>query len=144
MAWALYKGNANATAPTETFIASGAIAKGDVVVLAAGNAGVGKGKVSTYVGISSSAVLMYGVALHAAADTADVLVIPFERNQVWVVDAVANTAATNIAADNYLAATTLLLTVGASTAQGKKCHIIGVLGVTADKKYLVKPANTLL
>lgn len=144
MAWSLYKGDANATAHMESYIASGAIAKGDVVVLAAGNSGVGKGKVSTYVGSSSSAVLSYGVAVHSAVDAAEVMVIPFDRNQVWVVDAAAATNATSVAQDNYLAATTLALTIGASTAQGKKCHIIGVLGATGDKKYLVKPANTLL
>ncbi len=142
MAWNLFKGGDVATVKTERFLSTAAIAANTPVFLAPGASGVGLGKVTTQVGVSSSAVPIYGISAHAttAADQ-EILVIPLEKDQVWVVDSVADTNATSISLDNYLAATSLLLTVGASTAQGKKCHIIGVLGATGDRKYLVKPAN---
>lgn len=143
MAFELYKGPGgdNATVPAERFIASGAVAKGMLVALAAGASGAELAKVAQLAGGSAATELVYGVALHAASDGAEVLVSPALPGVVYIADAAANSNVSNAAADNYLASTTLLLTVGASTNQGKKCHIIGAFGAAADKKYLVRLTN---
>ena len=139
----LYKGNSESGAvPMERFIASGAIAEGAPVALAAGASGAELGRVSQLAGGSAATELVYGVAAHAAADTAEVLIIPASPGFVWVADSVANTNVTSVAQDNYLTSTTLTVTVGASTNQGRKCSISGVKGATGDKKLLVRFANT--
>lgn len=144
MAFKLYKGPGDCQViPTERFVASGAVTVGMPVKLAAGASGAELGKVAVIAGASSSADSMYGVPIHSAVDTAEVLVIPFLPGSVWEVDAAADTNVTSVAADNYLATTTLLLTVGASTVLGKKCHIIGVKGAAADRKYLVRANNVV-
>lgn len=139
----LYKGLGTSTAPTERFIASGAIAEGAPVALAAGASGAELGKVSQLAGGAAATEILYGVAIHAAADTAEVLIIPAAAlpQCVWTADAVADTDVSNAAADNYLTATTLTLTVGASTLNGRKCEIIGQLGATGARKYLVRLGN---
>lgn len=141
MAFTLYKGSPSSTVPMERFIASGAVTKGMPVALAAGASGAELGKVVQLSGASNATELIYGVAAHTAATTEEVLVIPVDYDQVWVVDTAADTNVSNVASDNYLAATTLLLTVGASTLNGRKCDIIGKLGATGDRKYLVRLGN---
>ena len=141
MAFILHKGSATASAATEEYVASGTIAANMPVVLAAGASGAAKAKVSQAAGGSDATEVIYGVAIHAATDGANVLVVPLCDDQEWIVDAAANTNVSNAAADNYLATTTLLLTVGASTLNGRKCKIIGVEGAAADRKYVVKLGN---
>lgn len=141
MAFILHKGSATASAATEEYVASGTIAVNMPVVLAAGASGAAKAKVSQAAGGSDATEVIYGVAIHAAADGANVLVVPLCDDQEWIVDAAANTNVSNAAADNYLAPTTLLLTVEASTLGGRKCKIIGVEGATGDRKYVVKLGN---
>lgn len=144
MAFKLYKGpmDGGGSVSTERFIASGAVAINMPVYLAAGASGAELGKVAQLAGGSSTTELVYGVAIHAAADGEEVLVIPATPGTVWIVDAAANTNVTSVAQDNYLASTTLLLTVGASTNQGRKCSIIGKLGTAAARQYLCRFANT--
>lgn len=144
MAFELYKGPGgdNATLPAERFIASGAITKGMLVALAAGASGAELARVSQLAGGSAATELVYGVALHTAADTEEVLVTPALPGAVYIADAAADANVSNAAADNYLTATTLTVTVGASTNQGRKCRIIGVYGAAADRKYLVRLNNT--
>jgi len=125
----------------ERFIASGAVTEGLPVTLVAGASGAAYGKVAATTAGSDSADYVYGIAAHSAADGEEVLVIPAMPGTVWEVDAAADTDVANVMADNYLATTTYLLTVGATTNQGKKCHIIGVLGSAADRKYLVRLTN---
>lgn len=140
MAFALYK-TPNGTYPTERFIASGAVAVGAPVAIAAGASGAELAKVSQLAGGSNATEHLYGVAIHAAIDGAEVLVIPVDSRQVWVADAAANTNVSNAAQDNYLTTTTLTLVVGASTVNGRKCEIVGQLGATGDRKYLVRLGN---
>lgn len=137
----LYKGAATSTVATERFIASDAIAEGAPVALAAGASGAELAKVAQLAGGSAATEYIYGVALHAAADAAEVLVMPIDYRQVWIADAVADTNVSNAAADNYLTATTLTLTVGASTNNGRKCEVVGQFGATGDRKYLVRLGN---
>jgi hypothetical protein len=143
MAFRFYKGpnGSNGVASMERFIASGAIAEGLPVKLVAGASGAAYGKVTAVAAGSASTDLVYGIAVYAANDGDEVLVIPAIPGTVWEVDAAANTDVVNVMADNYLAATTYLVTVGASTAQGKKCNIIGISGATSAKKYLVHLTN---
>lgn len=143
MAFRFYKGPNGSTgvASMERFIASGAVTEGLPVKLVAGASGGEYGKVAVIAAGSSSTDLIYGIAAHSAADGQEVLVIPAIPGTVWEVDAAANTDVANVMADNYLATTTYLLTVGASTAQGKKCHIIGISGAASAKKYLVHLTN---
>lgn len=137
MAFELYKGpNGSANVATEVYIASGAVTVGKPVKLAAGASGATYGKVATIAGASDSADLAFGVPIHSAVDGAEVLVVPILPGQRWIVDAAADTNVSNVAAANYLAATTLLLTVGAATNQGQKCVILGQLGAAADRKYI--------
>jgi hypothetical protein len=139
MAFRLYKGpNGSTGAPgAERFIASGAVTEGIPVKLVAGASGASLAKVATVAAGSSSSDLVYGIPIHSAADGEEVLVIPALPGIVWEVDAAADADVSNAAADNYLATSTYLLTVGASTNLGKKCHIIGISGKASDRKYLV-------
>lgn len=141
MAFKLYKGNSNATVATETFVASGAIAIDMPVYLVAGASGAVKAKVAQMVGGAGSGEKLLGVAMHAAADTADVLIALINDEQQWIVDSVADANVSNAGADNYLTATTLTITVGASSANGRKCRIIGKLGTAAQRKYIVQLGN---
>jgi len=141
MAFKLYKGNANGTVTTERFIASGAIAVNMPVALAAGASGAELGKVAQLAGASNASEVIYGVAVETAVDGAEVLVMPITQEMIFVVDAAADTNVSNVDADNYLAGTTLLLTVGASTVNGRKCRILGKLGVTGARKYLCRLGN---
>lgn len=143
MAFKLSKGVGNGDVPLEYFVASGAIAAGMPVALAAGASGAEKGKVSQLAGGSAATELLYGIAAHAAADTAEVAIIPALCGLVWEADAVANTNVTSVAQDNYLTTTTCTITVGASTNQGCKCVILGKKGATGDRIYLVRFKNTL-
>ena len=147
MAFTLHKGPAGgmSTMPAERFIASGAVAANMPVALAAGASGAELAKVAVVAGGSAATGYVYGVAQEAAADGAEVMVIPAMPGSVWVADAAADANVSNAAADNYLAATTLLVTVGASTNLGKKVEIIGKLGTAAERKYLVRfaPAAVL-
>lgn len=143
MAFKLSKGVGNGDVPLEYFVASGAIAAGMPVALAAGTSGAEKGKVVQLSGGSSATELLYGVAAHAAADTEEVAVIPALPGLVWEAAAVANTNVTSVGQDNYLTSTTLTITVGASTNQGCKCVILGKKGAAADKVYFVRFKNTL-
>lgn len=140
MAFEFYKGpiGGGSTLGAERFIASGAVTKGMPVALAAGASGAALAKVAVIAGGSGATSLVYGVPLHDAADGEEVLVIPAAPGSEWLVDAAANTNVSNAAADNFLATTTLLLTVGASTNQGKKCHIIGVFGTATERKYICR------
>jgi len=138
MGFRLHKGASSSTVSAERFIASGAIAAGMPVALAAGASGVGLGKVAQLSGGANATELLYGVVMNAAADGDEVMVIPADDYGIWEVDAVADTNAANVGQDNYLTATTLTLTVGASTLNGRKCQIIGVLGTAAKRVYLVK------
>lgn len=138
MGFSLYKGGPTSTVPTERYIASGAIAEGMPVALAAGASGAELGKVVQLSGGSAASEILYGVAIHAAADGAEVLVQPADGSSIWVVDAAADTNVSSVAQDNYLTSTSLTLTVGASTVNGRKCAIVGQLGVTGDRKYLVR------
>jgi hypothetical protein len=137
----LYKGNAGATADTIRMIASGAIAEGAPVALAAGASGAELGKVVQLTGGASADEKIYGVALHAAADTAEVLVMPIRSGQVWIADTAADTNVTSVGQDNYLTATTLTLVVGASSGNGRKCRIIGRHEATGKRKLLVELGN---
>lgn len=142
MAFKLYKsGNGTGEFPIETLYAEGAIAAGMPVYLRAGDSGESYGKVSQLAGGSAATELVYGVAVSTAADEGEVQVIPALPGSLWLVDAAADSNVTSVAQDNYLASTTLLLTVGASTNQGKKCHIIGVKGVTGDRVYICRFTN---
>jgi hypothetical protein len=141
MSFSLYKGGSSSTVPMERYIAAGAIAKGMPVYLTAGASAAELGKVTQLAGASNASETLYGIAAHAAAITEEVLIIPVTSSQIWIADAVANTNVSNVAADNYLTATTLTVTVGASTLNGRKCEIIGQLGATGDKKYLVRLGN---
>lgn len=141
MAFKLWKGNANATAAVERFIASGAIAAGMPVALAAGTTGAELGRVAQLAGGTAATEILYGVSMHAAASGEEVLVLPATKDLVFEVDAVADTNVTSVGQDNYLTATTLTLTVGASTLNGRKCEIIGKLGAAADRVYLVRLSN---
>jgi hypothetical protein len=143
MAFKLSKGVGNGDVPLEYFVASGAIAEGMPVALAAGTSGADKGKVVQLSGGANATELLYGIAAHAAVDTAEVTIIPALAGLVWEADAVANTNVTSVAADNYLTATTCTITVGTSTNQGCKCVILGKKGAAADKIYLVRFKNTL-
>lgn len=142
MAFRLYKCTALGDPPMTPFIASGAIAAGMPVALAAGASGAELGKVSQLAGGSAATELIYGIAAHAAADTAEVLIIPAIPGLVWEADAVADTNVTSVAQDNYLTTTTLTVTVGASTNQGCKCVIVGKKGATGKRVYLVRFKNT--
>lgn len=137
----LHKGGATATAQTMTFIASGVVAANMPVALAAGASGGDYGKVVQLSGGSNATEILFGVAIHAAADGEEVLVIPFDNEQTWEIDAVADTNVSSVGQDNYLTAITLTLTVGASTLNGRKCEIIGKLGAAADRVYLVRLSN---
>lgn len=139
--FSLYKAAGSSTVPTERFIASGAIAAGAPVALAAGASGAELGKVVQLSGGSNASEYLYGVAMYAAATTEEVLVIPFDTRQLWIADAVANTNVTSVGQDNYLTTTTLTVTVGASTLNGRKCEIVGQLGATTDNKYIVRIGN---
>lgn len=143
MAFQLYKsGRGTGEFETERFYAEGAITAGMPVYLRAGDSGESFGKVSQLAGGSAATELLYGVAVSSAVDEAEVEVIPAIAGSLWLVDAAANTNVTSVAQDNYLASTTLLLTVGASTNQGKRCHIIGVKGAAAARKYICRFTNT--
>jgi len=137
----LYKGGATATAGAERFIASGAIAVGAPVALAAGATGVELGKVVQLTGGSSVAERIYGIAMAAAVDTAEVLIIPIKNGQRWLADAAADANVTSVGQDNYLTTTTLTLVVGASSGNGRKCKIIGKSGAAAKRKYIVELDN---
>ena len=141
MAFKLWKGGDTATAQTQRFIASGAIAANMPVALAAGTSGGDYGKVVQLSGAANATEIIFGVAIHAAADTEEVLVIPIDNEQTWEVDAAADANVSSVGQDNYLAATTLLLTVGASTLNGRKCEIVGKHGTAANRKYLVRLCN---
>lgn len=136
----LYKGLGTSTAPTERFIASGAIAEGAPVALAAGASGAELGKVSQLAGGADATEILYGVAIHAAADTAEVLIIPAAAlpQCVWTADAVADCNVTSVGEDNYLTTTTLTVTVDTSSNNGRKCTIIGQLGAASARQYLVR------
>jgi len=139
MAFELYKPGPGG-GRLESFIASGAIAKGDVVKLVAAASATGPARVSVIAGGAGGTDFSYGVAVNAAADTGEVLVIPHEDGQVWKADAAANCDNTKIGdVATYLAATTLLVTTaGSITNNGNRVIIIGYEGLPADKKYLVK------
>jgi hypothetical protein len=141
MAFKLYKGNCAATAPSEVFIASGAIAIDMPVYLVAGASGAAKAKVAQCVGGAGATEVILGVAIHAVADTAEVLVQLVNDETQYVVDSAADANVSNAGADNYLTATTLTLVVGSSSANGKKCRIIGKLGTAAQRKYIVQLGN---
>jgi hypothetical protein len=143
MAFKLSKGVGNGDVPLEYYVASGAVAAGMPVALAAGTSGAERGKVAQLAGGSSASELLYGVAAFAAADGAEVGVIPALPGLVWEADAVANTNVTAVGQDNYLTSTTLTITVGTSTNQGCKCVILGKKGAAAGKIYLVRFKNTL-
>lgn len=140
MAFILHKGppGSNSTLSAERFIASGAITANMPVALAAGASGAELGKVVAIAGGAGATDYVYGVAQETVADGAEVMVIPAMPGSVWVADAAANANVTSVAADNYLAATTLLVTIGTSSAQGRKLTIIGQLGAAAARKYLVR------
>ena len=144
MAFKLYKGaSGSMEIPTERMVAgSGGVTKGLPVILAAGASGVGLALPTQAAGGSDATELIYGIALETAGAGVEFLVQPALPGAVWEADAVANTNATAIGTDNYLTTTTCTITVGASTNQGKKCHIIGVLGTAAQRKYLVRLTNT--
>jgi len=143
MAFKLYKGaGGGMEVPTERFIAgSGGVTAGLPVVLAAGASGAELGKVTQAAGGSAATELIYGIALETGAAGAEVLVLPALNGAIYEVDAAADANVTSVAQDNYLASTTCLLTVGTSTNVGKKCHIIGQLGVAAKRKYLCRLTN---
>ena len=141
MAFKLYKGNAMATLPTERFIASGGITKDMPVKLVAGASGAELGKVAQLAGGAAATEVIYGIAQETVLTGVEVLIQPIHPSAVYVVDAVANANVTSVGVDNYLTATTLTITIGASTENGRKCKIIGQLGAAADKKYLVQLGN---
>lgn len=140
MAFTLHKGPAGGTStmPAERFIASGAVTANMPVALVAGTSGAELARVAVVTGGSAATGYVYGVAQETVADGAEVMVIPASPGTMWVVDAAANANVSNVAADNYLAATTLLLTVGTSTNLGRKVEIIGQLGTAAERKYLCR------
>lgn len=143
MGFKLYKGmGSSMVVPTERLIAGGTVAAGMPVILAAGASGAELGKVTQAAGGSSATELIYGVALEGGVLNDEILVQPALAGTVWEADSVADTNVTSVGADNYLATTTLLVTVGASTVQGRKCSIIGKLGATGKRKLLVRFANT--
>lgn len=139
MAFVLYRGPAGgeSTIRAERFLADGAVTKDMPVKLTAGASGGALGKVAVIAGASDSADVMFGVAQNTAADGEEVSVIPAMPGCEWIADAAADTNVSNVAAANYLATTTLLLTVGAATVKGQKCNIKGVLGATGARKYIV-------
>lgn len=139
MAFHLYKPDSSGTVAMEPWVASGAIAAGDVVKLVAAASASGPGKVATITGGAGGTDYSYGVAQHAAADGETVLVIPHKSGQTWIADAAANCDNTKIGAtDTYLAATTLLVTTGGTISNnGNRVIIVGTLGAAADRKYLV-------
>lgn len=139
--FSLYKPGGTSTVPTERFIASGAIALGAPVKLVAGASAAELAKVAQLAGAADATEYIYGIAVHAALTTEEVLVTPVDYRQIWAADAAADTNVSNAAADNYLTGTTLTLTVGASTLNGRKCEIVGQLGATGDRKYLVRLGN---
>jgi hypothetical protein len=82
------------------------------------------------------------VAVESGGTAGDeVLVIPADSICTYLANAAANCDADDVGADNVLAATTQLVTIGASTVMGKKCEIMGFLGLYTDKKYIVKLCN---
>lgn len=138
MAFELYKGNANATVEMVPFVASGAIAAGDVVKLAAAASAGGPARVSTITGGAGGTDYSYGVAAHAAADGADILVIPHTSGQVWSADAAANCDATKVGdRATYLDASLKVAVGGTITNNGNRVIILGVLGDVTARKYLV-------
>lgn len=139
MAFQLYK-SLTGTVPAETFIATAAIAIGDVVKLAAGDSGVGRGKITKITGGASDSDIAYGVAVSAATSSGDLVqVIPIAPGQTWVADAAANTNATNIGLVTSYIDTSMKVAVGGTiTNLGDKVVIVGVLGAAANKKYLVR------
>jgi len=141
MAFKLYKGNSTATGALETYVASGAIAVNMPVYLAVGATGAERAKVVQLVGGAGVDERIFGIAVNAAADTADVQIMPINDEMEFVVDAAADANVLYAGVDNYLAATTLLLTVGASSVNGRKCQIVGKLGTAANRKYIVKLGN---
>jgi len=144
MAFKIYKGaGGGMEVPTERWIAGvGGVTANMPVILAAGTTGAELGKVTQAAGGSAATELIYGVALETGAAGVEVLVAPALGGTMWEVDSAADANVLNVGVDNYLAATTLLLTVGASTVQGRKCVILGKLGTAANRKYLVRLVNT--
>ena len=145
MAFQLYKPAGSSTAQTETYIATAAIAVGDVVKLVAGASGVGKGKVTKITGGAdgggSPGERCYGVAVSAATSsgTDEIQVIPIDPQQIWIADSAANTNANTIAARTTYIDTSMLVAVGGTiTYTGNAVVTVGVVGATGDKKYLVK------
>jgi len=139
MAFELYKPGPTSTTPMEDWLASGAIAAGDVVKLVAAASATAQGKVSVITGGQAGTDYSYGVAAHAAADGEHVAIIPHRSGQVWKADAAANCDNTKIGLlTTYLAASTLAVTTGGTiTNNGNRVVIIGHEGPASARKYLV-------
>lgn len=141
MAFQLYKPAGTSTAQTETYIATTTINIGDVVKLVAGASGVGKGKVTAITGGANNPDEVYGVAVSAgtSSGTDEIQVIPVRPDQIWIADSAANTNATAIAARTTYIDTSMKVAVGGTiSVKGNTVIVVGVMGATGDKKYLVK------
>jgi hypothetical protein len=140
MGFSLYKGNPEMIRCK----AESAITKGQLVALGTQTASATEKRpiIIPLVGASDSDVRTFGVAVESGGTAGDeVLVIPADSICTYLANAAANCDADDVGADNVLAATTQLVTIGASTVMGKKCEIMGFLGLYTDKKYIVKLCN---
>ena len=141
MSFQLYKSPGSSTAPTETYIATAAIAVGDAVKLVAGASGIGKGKVTKITGGANNPDEVYGVAVSVgtSSGTDEVQVIPVTPDQIWIGTAAADCNSNTIAARTTYIDTSQNVAVGGTiSVKGNTVIIVGVLGAAADRKYLVK------
>ena len=142
MAFQLYK-SLTSTAPVETCRATAAIAIGDPVKLAAGDASALYANVTKITGGQDDSDLVYGVAVSAATgDNQEIQVIPVSPDQVWLADGKANADITKCALQTTFIGAggdfPLVVYAGTITNKGAKVVQVGYIGAVADKKVLVR------